>query len=161
MEASWVTRRLLGDAEALGCPGGVLGDPEASQLITGSIRHARDRSAHLQLHTGYRRFRCPAHRLPRTESGVHGRMPPLFPANSTFGTRATIDRPKIPYRPSSGTTKVTWPSSGTTSVTPARHPLHPRLASEARVRPIADRHSWRRSLAVVLTSTQPARRRRK
>ena len=74
-----MTRRLLGDAEALGCPGGVLGDPEASQLITGSIRHPRDRSAHLQLHTGYRRFRCPAHRLPRTESGVHGRMPPLFP----------------------------------------------------------------------------------
>src|SRR5699024_9329384 len=79
LEASLVTLRLLGDAVALWCAGGVFGDTEASPLIPGSIRHPRDRSAHLQLHTGYRRFRCPAHRLPRTESGVHGRMPPLFP----------------------------------------------------------------------------------
>src|SRR5699024_7370141 len=95
---------------------------------------------------------------PRVE--FTGECPRYSPANSTFGTRATIDRPKILYRPSSGTTKVTWPSSGTTSVTPARHPLHPRLASAARVRTIADRHSWRRSLAVVLTSSHPASRRR-
>src|SRR5690625_1249997 len=140
MESSGVTQRLLSEPQASGVTRRPL---SLSQVRSGTTVTDPPTSSYTPVTEGSG-VRPTGYHAPRVE--FTGECPRYSPANSTFGTRATIDRPKIPYRPSSGTTKVTWPSSGTTSVTPARHPLHPRLASAARVRTIADRHSWRRSL---------------
>src|SRR5690625_2467097 len=129
MESSGVTQRLLSEPQASGVTRRPL---SLSQVRSGTPVTDPPTSSYAPVTEGSG-VRPTGSHAPRVE--FTGECPRYSPANSTFGTRATIDRPKIPYRPSSGTTTVTWPSPGTTRAHPDRHPLHPQLARAPHRRP--------------------------